>query len=117
MEGFGFLAAARANQSVSAMVIRGISDLIDGKAVVDRAGYQALACLCATRIASRHAAQFAFEMLAKLEVESSASGQGQGAHSSLEHSAEGRVIYQNFGDRTTIHTGGGDYAGRDIHKK
>jgi nucleoside phosphorylase len=64
MEGFGFLEAARANQNVSAMVIRGISDLIDGKKV-DGAGYQV--------IASLHASAFAFELLAKFNIENGTS--------------------------------------------
>jgi len=57
MEGFGFLDAARANQEVSALVIRGVSDLIHNKTQADTVGYQ--------KIAARHASAFAFEILAK----------------------------------------------------
>ncbi len=61
MEGIGFLDAAHANPQVSAMVIRGISDLIDGKGDADAQGYQ--------EIAARHASAFAFQVLAKFIVE------------------------------------------------
>lgn len=60
MEGLGFLEAVRANPQVSAMVIRGISDLIDNKTEVDKTGYQA--------IAASHASAFAFEILAKMQL-------------------------------------------------
>jgi WD40 repeat protein/nucleoside phosphorylase len=61
MEGFGFLKAAQASQKVSAIVIRGISDLIDEKLQADGKGFQ--------EIASSHASAFAFEILAKFKPE------------------------------------------------
>src|SRR5665647_1637365 len=61
MEGYGFLKAAYANPQVDALVIRGISDLIDNKDKADKAGFQ--------KLASRHASAFAFQVLAKLCIE------------------------------------------------
>jgi nucleoside phosphorylase len=58
MEGHGFLKAVQASHPVQALIVRGISDLIDQKGAADAAGGQ--------ETASRHASAFAFEVLAKL---------------------------------------------------
>ncbi|MET9002149.1 NACHT domain-containing protein [Amycolatopsis sp. NPDC004169] len=54
-EGLGFVKAASARSGVSVGVIRGISDLLSGKADADQAGWQ--------ETAASHAAEFAFALL------------------------------------------------------
>lgn len=64
MEGFGFLSATFAYPNIKAVVIRGISDLIEGKnddSVEPEEVRQ--------EKASHHASAFAFELLAKLQIE------------------------------------------------
>lgn len=60
MEGHGFLEAARATTEVFALVVRGISDLIENKAQSDGEGWQPKA--------ASHAAAFAFEILARFKT-------------------------------------------------
>jgi nucleoside phosphorylase/tetratricopeptide (TPR) repeat protein len=56
MEGYGFLHGAYVNESVQALVVRGISDLLSGKTEAADERWQP--------VASAHAAAFAFELLA-----------------------------------------------------
>lgn len=59
MEGQGFLAGVHINAPVQGCVVRGISDLLDGKADADKAGSQQQAADVASAVA--------FEMLATLQ--------------------------------------------------
>lgn len=62
MEGAGFLHAAEVHANVEALVVRGISDLLDGKEEADRNGSQ--------ERAARHAAAFAFAVVRyRLQIE------------------------------------------------
>ena len=56
MEGYGFLRALHAHAGRETLVVRGISDLLEGKGVTDSAGWQPTA--------AAHAAAFAIETLA-----------------------------------------------------
>src|SRR6185436_11508704 len=60
MESYGFLKAAQAHSGLEALAVRGISDLLEGKAEADKGGSQ--------ERAAQHAAAFAFEVLAKLKL-------------------------------------------------
>lgn len=61
MEGYGFLQAVHGNAHVEALVVRGISDLIEGKSDADAAGSQ--------EKAARNASAFAYEILATLSLD------------------------------------------------
>ncbi|MBR8827665.1 MAG: 5'-methylthioadenosine/S-adenosylhomocysteine nucleosidase [Gomphosphaeria aponina SAG 52.96 = DSM 107014] len=110
MEGRGVLQAAHANQQVSALIIRGISDLIDGKSAADKSGSQ--------EIAARHASAFAFQVLAKFEIPNQALNSNQtsketGSNIKQAHSGSGDNV---GGDKNTYYDLKGatfGFAGRD----
>lgn len=81
MEGFGFARAAYANSSVAALVVRGISDLVDGKSAADAGGSH--------EVASRHAAAFAFEVLSRFSATADGNphGDATGTHGTDESPA------------------------------
>lgn len=59
MEAIGFAAALQEHRHIHGMIIRGISDLCEGKSITDQQNWQF--------IAAQRAAAFAFELLAELD--------------------------------------------------
>jgi nucleoside phosphorylase len=68
MEGHGFLVGVHMNHPTLGLVVRGISDLVDGKDVANDETWQP--------IAARHAAAFAFQILAAYSGTSKRAGSG-----------------------------------------
>jgi nucleoside phosphorylase len=71
MEGYGFLRGVRMNHPVLGLVLRGISDHLDDKTPHADKNWQPMA--------ARHAAAFAFQLLATLDATSTAEGGGGSA--------------------------------------
>lgn len=95
MESHGVLQAVRANESVSAFIVRGISDLIDNKSEIDAQQFQG--------IAARHASAFAFEMLAqytrhRASHEQSQAHGGEAAHLDAQAAPSGYSQASPTGD-------------------
>lgn len=80
MEARGFLKAVHANEYIQALIIRGISDLIDGKSRADARGTQ--------EIAARHASAFAFQVLARLDPQTASSDTGHHGHEAVISSTQ-----------------------------
>ncbi|GAA1099050.1 phosphorylase family protein [Streptomyces javensis] len=81
MEGFGFLAGAYANRQLDALVIRGISDLLDDKGEAHDERWQP--------VASRNAAAFAFELIGRIPVAADATATARSLATSARSPATG----------------------------
>lgn len=95
MESYGFLQAVHANPGLDALIIRGISDLVEGKSEADASNFK--------EIASRHASAFAFEIIAKLETDQLQwNGQKIKASTTLERRQSDHGIEEQQAFQTTV---------------
>ncbi len=62
MQGHGFLQATYRHSGIEALIVRGISGLVGNRRQIENASHQ--------ETAARHASAFAFEVLAKLDMQS-----------------------------------------------
>ncbi len=90
MEGHGFLLAVRMNEVTQGIVVRGISDLVDDKDDTNDKKWQP--------VAARHAAAFAFELLAKLPPSESGKVQAVSAPAPAQQITLGNIT----GDNNTV---------------
>ena len=100
MEGHGFLVALHNNQQVGSLVVRGISDLIDGKLEADAANSQILA--------AQHASAFAFEVLANLSEDKGFSAQSNSEQVKQQDQSTlqtGKFVFHMNGDIHNQHIG------------
>ncbi len=95
-EGYGFLAAVHANPGIEALVVRGISDLIDDKGQSDAEGTQ--------EIAAKNASAFAFEVLASFDISVGTSDLKQADRVGIESPPHGMTFFtsrKSYNDAVT----------------
>lgn len=100
MESFGFLHGAYLNDGIATLVVRGISDLLTGKTEANDRAWQVPA--------ARHAAAFAFEVLATLDSSvvgrgaNAGTAAGDGHWTQVNNPSTGGVVIANQGGNQVI---------------
>jgi nucleoside phosphorylase len=96
MESYGFLRGAYVNDGVATLVVRGISDLLSDKTAPNDERWQV--------VAARHAAAFAFEVLASADVAATGSAGRPPAATWIQNNQPvGGTVYANQGGNQTIY--------------